>query len=120
MKQFKIVDFWISIGLIISFTAISVIEGFDNFLSNYFLVGYFVVGGWQVISMLVHAFNHWFTSDKSTRYFYHWITFISLITMPVGSIWILLFAAPFMAVFYTYLCYKEIYVKMQRPLGLLK
>jgi hypothetical protein len=86
MKQFKIIDFWISIGLIISFTTISVIEGFDGFISNYFLSGYFVVGGWQVISMLVHAFNHWFTSNNSTRYFYHCITFISLITMPVGSI----------------------------------
>jgi hypothetical protein len=81
MKQFKIIDFWVSAGLIISFTITSVIEGFDNFLTNYFFVGYFVVGGWQVFSMLVHAFNHWFTIKKSTRYFYHWITFISLITI---------------------------------------
>ncbi len=120
MKQFKIIDFWISTGLIITFTIISIIEGFDNFLTNYFFAGYFIVGGWQVISMMAHAFNHCFTGSKGIRYFYHWITFISLITIPVGSVWILLFAAPFMAVFYAYLCYRETYIKMQRPLALLK
>jgi hypothetical protein len=32
----------------------------------------------------------------------------------------LLFAAPFMAIYYTWLCYDEVYVKMQRPLAALK
>jgi hypothetical protein len=120
MKQFKIIDFWISIGLMVSFAITGIIESVNDFSTTNFLAAYFVVGGWQVISMLVHAFNSWFTSNKGTRYYYHWITFISLITMPVGSIYILLFAAPFMAVFYAYLCYRETYVKMQRPLALLK
>ena len=120
MKQFKIMDFWINTGLIISFIIISILEGVGEFLHNYFLAGYFIVGGWQVISMLVHAYNHCFTKRWQARYNYHWITFIALITMPMGSFWILFFTAPFMAVYYTYLCYKETYVKMQRPLALLK
>jgi len=120
MKQFKIIDFWISVGLIISFTIINIMEGSLNILENYLLVGYFVVGGWQVISMLVHVFNHCFTAKFGARYIYNWITFIAVVTMPLGSIWILLFAAPFMAIGYTYLCYKETYVKMRRPLHLLK
>lgn len=120
MKQFKIIDFWVSTGLIISGIIISIIEGREGFLHNYFLAGYFIVGAWQIISMVVHAINHCFTVKGGARYFYHWITFIAMITFPFGSFWILFFTAPFMAVYYTYLCYKETYVKMQRPLALLK
>jgi hypothetical protein len=31
MKQFKIIDFWVSVGLIISFTSISILEGAKTF-----------------------------------------------------------------------------------------
>jgi len=119
MKQFKIIDFWINIGLILSSVIISFLEKSEDFLHNGFLLGYFIVGGWQVISMLAHAYNRCFTSRWGARYIYHWITFIAVITMP-GSFWVLLYAAPFMAIYYTYLCYKEVYIKMQRPLALLK
>jgi hypothetical protein len=120
MKQFKIIDFWVSVGLIISFTSISILEGAKTFLSSYLIVGYFTVGAWQVISMLVHAITHTFTYKFGTRHIYHWIVFVALITMPVGSFWILIFTAPFMAIFYAYLCYNEVHVKMKRPLDLLK
>jgi len=115
MKKFKEVDAWISIVLITGF-AIATIFNRDYT----FLIGYFVVGGWQVISMLVHVYYHSFTEKKSIRRKYHWITLISLITMPIGSYLILLFAAPFMAVFYTCLCYVEVRKMSQRPLALLK
>ncbi len=115
MKKFKTIDTWISIILITAFAIASIIN------RNYtFLIGYFVVGGWQVISMLVHVFYHSFTEKGSTRYIYHWITFISLITMPIGSFWILLFTAPFMAVFYAWLCFDEVRKMNQRPLAILK
>ena len=119
MHQFKIIDFWINIGLIISTFTICKLEGAADFLHNGFLIGYFIMGGWQVISMLVHAYNRCFTYKWGARYIYHWITLIAVITMP-GSFWILIIAAPFMAIFYTWLCYKETYIKMQRPLALLK
>ena len=115
MKKFKSVDVWISTGLIAGFTIASLIN------RNYtFMIGYFVVGGWQVISMLVHAASGWFTEKWKARYVYHWITFISLITMPIGSSWILLFTAPFMAVYYTWLCYSEVRKMNERPLAILK
>lgn len=119
MKQFKIIDFWINLGLIISSTIISMIEGPAGFLRNDFLLGYFIVGGWQVISMLVHTYNKCFTKKGGARHIYHWITFIAVITMP-GSFWVLFWIAPFMAIYYTWLCYYETYVKMQRPLAVLK
>lgn len=115
MKKFKKIDVWVSIVLITGFAIATIIN------RNYsFMLGYFVVGGWQVISMLVHVYYHSFTEKKSTRRNYHWITFISLITMPIGSFWILLFTAPFMAVFYTWLCFDEVRKMHQRPLAILK
>jgi len=119
MKKFKVIDFWISAGLIIASAIIGILEGFEDFLSNYFLMGYFVVGAWQVISMLVHAFYKCFTKRGGARYIYHWITFISVVTMP-GSFWVLLYIAPFMAVYYAGLCYAEVRKMNQRPLDLLK
>lgn len=115
MKTFKLADFWVSAGLIIVFTVLSI------FKQDYtFIVGYFVVGAWQVISMLVHVFTHTFTYRPGARYAYQWITLIAVATLPLGSFWILFFTAPFMAIYYTWLCYHEVYVKMQRPLSVLK
>lgn len=116
MKTFKIIDMWISILLIIGFATNCLVKMDIVDL----LVGYFVVGGWQVISMLVHVFTGTFIYTLGARSVYHWITLFSVVTIPIGSMWILLFTAPFMAVYYTWLCYHEVYVKMQRPLALLK
>lgn len=118
MKTFKIIDVWTSIGLIISFSILIIKDGGIDIFNNTLFAGYFVVGGWQVMSMLVHAITRTFT--YGARYVYHWITLISVMTMPMGSFWILLITAPFMAVFYTWLCYREVYIKMKRPLDLLK
>ena len=115
MKKFKQVDYFISIALILAFSIVSLIN-----MDATFIIGYLVVGGWQVISMIVHSYHHWFTDKQSLRNTYHWITLFCLVTMPVGSFIILLFTAPFMAIFYTWLCYHELYVKMQRPIHLLK
>ena len=119
MRQFKILDFWINIGLIISSFTISMLEGGEDFLHNGFLIGYFIVGGWQVISMVVHTYNRCFTYKWGARYIYHWITLIAVVTIP-GSFWVLFIAAPFMAIFYIWLCYRETYIKMLRPLSVLK
>lgn len=115
MKKFKKTDAWVSAFLITGFAVASFINR-----DSTFIIGYFVVGGWQVISMLLHAWFHLFTEKKGSRYVYHWITFISLLTMPVGSFFILLFIAPFMAIYYTGLCFDEVRKMNQRPIAILK
>lgn len=115
MRKFKTIDYRVSILLIVVFTVISLVK-----MDGTFIIGYFVTGAWQIISMAVHAYSHWFTNRGSDRIIYHWITFIAVITLPLGSFFLLLFAAPFMAAYYTYLCYHEVTVKMQRPLAQLK
>lgn len=115
MKKFKTIDFYISVVLIVFFVILSLIK-----MKSTFFVGYFVVGAWQVISMIIHVIKKWFIQRGGVRYVYHWITLVAVLTMPIGSFWILLFIAPFMAVFYAWICYKEVFVKMVRPLDQLK
>lgn len=115
MKKLKTFDLLINITLIAGFAIYGLIKQDGSYL-----IAYFLVGAWQVISMLLHAYKHIFTYKGGSRHYYHWVALISLLTMPIGSVWILLFTAPFMAIYYTYLCYHEVYVKMQRPLAVLK
>jgi len=124
MKRFKQIDTWVSAALIVGFTVWALIK-FDHT----FLIGYFVVGGWQVISMIVHSINGWFCEKGSRRYNYQWavasiflIAALGLIVYPVLFVLLfaLIFLAPLMATWYTWLCYQEVYIKMQRPLAMLK
>ncbi len=124
MRKFKLYDTWISIGLIIASVIGSLVR-----LDGTFLICYFIVGGWQLISMIVHAMNGWFIQKGSKRLHYHYVVAVILTMFCIGFViepvmWVvaivMFFAAAPMAIFYTTLCYNEIYVKMRRPLALLK
>jgi hypothetical protein len=124
MRKFKTSDYWISLVLITCGLVYSITR-----LDDTFLYGYFVVGGWQCVSMIVHAWNGWFTNKGDARRNYHILvvviiawTIVGMLYHPVLYIELLamLFAAPLLALYYTRLCYLEVYVKMQRPLALLK
>jgi hypothetical protein len=124
MKQFKIIDFWISSLLIAGFTIVSIFKG-----SETFMYGYFTVGGWQIISMVIHFINKWFCNKGTVRYNYQRAVFVLILISLAGLVFkpllflvlfLLVFAAPVMAVYYTFICHEEIYIKMQRPLALLK
>lgn len=119
MKQFKEWDFGISVGLIIFFAVAGIVDNKGG-LNNNLITGYFVVGGWQIISMIVHIITVHFTRRWSRRFYYQWISLIAVVTIPAGSVWVLYSLAPFMAVYYTYMCYNETYIKMKRPMELLK
>ncbi|MBP6431924.1 MAG: hypothetical protein KA319_09165 [Ferruginibacter sp.] len=123
MRKFKIFDVWVNVGLIFAAFIFAIISQKQNFI-----IGYFVVGAWQIISMLVHVDNDWFREKGSTRRLYHNIVLI-IIIISVLSIFskllfavliLLLFVSPFMAIFYTILCYRETYIKMKHPLDDLK
>jgi undecaprenyl pyrophosphate phosphatase UppP len=125
MKTFKIIDTYMSIVLI----GISIIIGITNYQVDWFIASYFAVGGWQVISMIVHEVSKTFVHPKSTRRLYHYIVLVVISTILLGLVldntvlmllYILLFVAPFMAIFYTIICYNETFNKMKRPLAALK
>ena len=84
---------------------------------------------WQILSLLIHYYKNWFCEKGTKRRNYQSLIITLLIIPAVGFIiypiiiivaFILLFAAPVMAVYYTWICYDETYIKMQRPLSVLK
>lgn len=123
MRTFKMIDLWVNMVMILVFVIIGL---FCN--EPTFIVGYFVTGAWQVISMLIHFIKGWFCEKGGVRYNYHWgVVIIMMVTLLCFAIyyllflWLfaLLFAAPLMAIGYTAICYKEVYGKMRRPLDFL-
>ncbi len=124
MKTFKLVDVWVNVMLIAGFVIVSLIK-----MDATFIYGYFIVGAWQITSMLVHHYNSIFCAKGSIRAKYHKAVIVILCTALAGIVIppllyvllvVMIFAAPVMAVCYTWLCYHEVYVKMQRPLSVLK
>ncbi|MBI3719297.1 MAG: hypothetical protein HY252_11995 [Sphingobacteriales bacterium] len=123
MKTFKLYDLLASIALIIIFLVISL------FQRDYsFLIGYFVIGAWQLISMIIHIYYNWFTQKGGKRYYYSCTVFIIIVITVLGFViypfllifYLMLFAAPFMAVYYAWICYKEVIILRRRPLYQLK
>lgn len=111
MKTFKLYDLLVSLLLVTVFLFISLARGDYSFL-----LGYLVVGGWQLISMLVHIYKQWFTQAGSKRYYYSYSAFAILVIAVLGFIiypllviyYIMLFAAPLMALYYAWICYIEL------------
>jgi hypothetical protein len=124
MKKFKTIDLRLDIILILASIAFAFIMS-----NEYSLLGYFIVGGWQILSMIVHEVNGYFNESTGLRRKYHLFVAILLSTALLGLIitpvlmlilYFLLFVSPFLALGYCYLCYHEIVVKMARPLAQLK
>ncbi|WP_462220035.1 hypothetical protein [Ferruginibacter sp.] len=124
MRKFKKIDFEINVILIILCTVFAFCKQGASFF-----IGYFIVGMWQILSLLIHYYKNWFCEKGTKRRNYQSLIITLLIITAVGFIiypiiiivaFILLFAAPVMAVYYTWICYDETYIKMQRPLSVLK
>lgn len=122
MKIFKVVDFSIQVFVIVSLLVKSLFNA-----DEIFLYAYCIIGGWQLLSMIVHQYNKWYTNKLSRRFYYHRITFGVILTMafayfiPVFFIiwYFMLFAAPVMAIYYTAICYREVFHPIKRPLDLI-
>lgn len=75
---------------------------------EYLFIGYFIIGGVQLLSMLLHLLKGWFITSQSLRVSYYWALLLIAVTIPFGpGILFLLYAAPFMALLYIYICYRE-------------
>ncbi len=124
MRKFKIIDVWINILLIVIFSIVTWISR-DNYRMA--VLSYFIVGGWQIISMLVHILHPTFkitTARSIYQYTLIIVTVLVLLSIPFDmvllALYLLLIVSPFMAIYYTYVCYRETYVKMKRPMDQLK
>ena len=124
MKKFKIADYIICTVLIIGFIAYYFFK-----IEKIYFTGCLVVGAWQILSMIVHAVNKCFINKNGPRFIYHCVILILIATLIVSVLFLdsgttilnfLYYTAPTMAIFYTWLCYHEVTLKMRRPLALLK
>jgi hypothetical protein len=111
MKTFKTIDLLLQMGAIIG----GLIYYWQSVNSNALFGIYFLVGGLQVVSMLVH-FATRNVYKHTARSYYHWITLVTVALMPILPIfYLLLFLAPFMALFYFSLCFVETKRYFTRP-----
>jgi hypothetical protein len=105
MKLFKQLEFYSSVLLIMAFFTSWLLTRDGELL----FTAYYVVGALHITGMITHALAHWFTNAYSPRWYYHWLVVILLLLVPLGiGLWILLYAAPFMAIAYTWICWREL------------
>jgi hypothetical protein len=122
MKTLKLMDFWLQIILIVVCLLLVILGSLDP------LSGYFIVGGFQLIGMLIHEITKSFIPKNSARRVYQNIVYVIvgfMLLAPLLNVFGIIFirmtyAAPLMAVYYVRICYKETYNYFKRPLSVLK
>lgn len=111
MKTFKQLDLYINILLVAGFTI------WFAFNQNIWVVGYFVTGSWQVISMVTHLATGWFVQRSSDRIIYSKLSAVCIGLMLTGLVllplllpilFVMLFLSPIMAIRYTFICHREL------------
>jgi hypothetical protein len=124
MKLFKTIDLSVSVSLMLFFAT-----GFFFHWKISIIAGYFIVGVWQVVSMLVHFIKGWFIKKGSSRDIYQIIVLIVFLIALLGLfitpllfmlLYFLLAAAPVMAISYSAICFSEMRSLAIQHLSLLK
>jgi hypothetical protein len=116
MKQYKLSEIVLNSALIFSFVCVfAVTQSFELlFLS------YFIVGGIQLLSMLYHLFKGWFSNHILRLLYYILLLVIGMLCFGGIGFFILLYASPFLAAFYVFICYREWKILKLRELVHLK
>lgn len=121
MRTIKKIDLIGQAILIVVFAIISLVR-----MDITFVVGYFVIGAWQVTSMILHVVYTW-NPGHITRSYYHVFVFCLivlasfslLIPVLILVFYFLLYGTPLLAFFYAYICYVEVTHFEKRPLDLI-
>ena len=110
MKNFKSIDFWLQLALIPACILLA-IAGKQVFTA------YFIVGGWQLMSAVIHlVFRRNYLQAKARGYYT--IIAVSLVLLGLlqlafpGSLiiiygYFMLLCSPFLALWYICICYEE-------------
>jgi hypothetical protein len=128
MRTFKLIDSLISTTLILVLLYLNLFTG-----TKIIFLSYFIVGGWQLASMIIHEINRWFVGEGSARRLYHqlvlWmiIVFLALVLIELlwtGSVYflliylyLLLVISPAMAIYYTVHCFLEWRESFDKPMA---
>jgi hypothetical protein len=107
MRTFKLIDFW-GQAILISGTVLAALQE-----TRWLFYGYFLVGGWQLASCLVHALQKdRFFAHKSRKYYLQTLLWVFLLGIPAIPVWLfygfaLLIISPGLAAWYASICYSE-------------
>ena len=122
MKLFKQLDLWMNVALILCLG----LSALSRMICPFHF--YYIVGAWQVFSMIVHGCSGWFMQKGGRRRVFH-NTVIIIGVLVVLSNWVepflliflfLLLFSPIMAIIYTIMCFDECLLMKERPLSKLK
>ncbi len=108
MKTYKLIDFITGTVLVIFFTVAGILYNDDRFI-----YGYFITGGWQLISMFIHLAlrDHYIRTSGRKIYekILFWLLITGILTIPlfILYLYLLLFISPFLAVYYQLMSYDE-------------
>lgn len=120
MKTLKLIDFGGQVVLIAASLFLLAMG------SEFAYFGYFIVGGWQLLSSVAHGLlKDKYFAAKGRRYYLQtlfWVFILGIISIPV---WIfygfgLLIVSPFLAIWYATICYNENELLEQKSLVHLK
>ena len=110
MELFKKLDFWIQLVLIVVCAPLAIAQ------VMFFPYAYFVVGGWQVFSVLIHLLQRQSYFPANGRRYYcgtligvALIGIAALFSNDLGIFYLfgLLFVSPFLAIWYMTICHTE-------------
>ena len=113
MKTFKITDAWLQLILLIVGISydVYVISSGGHLFDSWFLAPYFIVGGIQVISCLLHLFFIDKTHKSGRRKEYHYVL-VSIAAIAcfreMISLTGILLISPLIAVMYCAMCFNEL------------
>ncbi len=103
MKQYKILEILINSALIFGFICVFAITSSFELL----FLSYFIVGGLQLLSMILHIIKGWFSNHSFRFVYYIFLLLVAMLCFGGIGFFILLYSAPLMAAFYVYICYRE-------------
>lgn len=124
MKAFARIDVLIQTLLIIAGLGIGLSVWSGSIDSDYSFLPYFMVGGWQLFSVIVHFAGEGMKMNMLRRIYL--IILLIVLVILIGSVasqaiiytmFGLLFFSPVMAVFYLYTCYRESQLYSQGKAG---
>lgn len=123
MKAFARLDVVIQVILIISGLAIGLATMTNSIHGDYMFFPYFMVGGWQLFSVIVHFVGEGTRMGQLRKIYLGSLVFVILALllslagkeMIIYALFGLLFFSPVMAVFYLFTCYRELQAYQAKP-----
>lgn len=116
MKRFKKIDFTIQLMLLVYGFTVGILYCVDpiHYLASQALLWYLVTGGWQLLSFFLHRLYRtgWYPAKGRNHYRQALLILLAicLLSIPVWPLFgfFLLFSSPLLAIWYTYITYREV------------